>query len=98
GGEDGTTTFTQVCTWQTGYPLRVSFSQGHPIYDPWRFSTAQLLAAGSADALLWIAAFSADAASPVGSAPTTVLGRPGMSFTQPPAVYIPVGTPGLDHR
>lgn len=98
GGEDGTTTFTQVCTWQTGYPLRVGFGQGHPMYDPWRFSTAQLLAAGSTDALLWIAAFTADTAPPVSSAPTIVLGRPGLSFAQPPAVYIPVGTPGLDHR
>lgn len=98
GGEDGATTFTQVCTWQTGYPLRVGFGQSHPMYDPWRFGTAHLLRSGSADALLWVSAFSADTAPPAGSAPTIVLGRPGLSLAQAPAVYIPVGTPGLDHR
>lgn len=97
GGEDGATTFTQVCTWQTGYPLRVGFGHGHPVYDPWRFGTAHLLADGGVDALLWTSAFSSDAAPPGCTATTIVLGRPGMTFAQPPAVYVPVGTPGLDH-
>lgn len=97
GGEDGATTFSQVCTWQTGFPLRVSFGSGHPVFDPWRFSTTHLLESGSADALMWISTFAAEPEPPAAGVPVIVLGRPGMTFAQPPAVYIPVGTPGLDH-
>jgi formylmethanofuran dehydrogenase subunit B len=97
GGEDGATTAAQVCTWQSGYPLRVGFGRGYPDYDPWRHATGALLASGTADALLWISAFDREAAPPAAGPPTIVLGRPGMAFARPPAVYIPVGTPGLDH-
>jgi formylmethanofuran dehydrogenase subunit B len=36
-------------------------------------------------------------APPVTSAPTVVLGRAGMGFERDPSVFIPVGTPGIDH-
>jgi formylmethanofuran dehydrogenase subunit B len=29
--------------------------------------------------------------------PTIVLGTPGLRMSQPPHVFIPIGTPGIDH-
>jgi formylmethanofuran dehydrogenase subunit B len=34
---------------------------------------------------------------PKTSLPTIVLGTPGLEMAQPASVYIPVGTPGVDH-
>ena len=97
GGANGDITVTQVTTWQTGFPLRVSFSKGVPEYDPYHFSATRLLANGEADALLWISAFDARHRPPHSEIPTIVLGRAGMTFEHPPEIYIPVGVPGLDH-
>jgi formylmethanofuran dehydrogenase subunit B len=96
GGDDGATTAAAVCAWQTGYPLRTGFGRGYPEYDPWRNATGHLLA-GAADVLLWVSAFDAAATPPPSQVPTIVLGRPGMRFSHPPAVYVPIGTPGVDH-
>ncbi len=98
GGEDGGTTAYQVSTWQTGYPLRLSFRRGHPDYDPQHYATARLLAQQDADVLLWVSAFSAARLPPRSEVPTLVLGPPQMRFDTAPAVYIPVATPGIDHR
>ena len=35
--------------------------------------------------------------APPASVPTIALARPGTAFATPPAVLIPIGTPGLDH-
>lgn len=98
GGAHGDITASEVTTWQTGFPLRIAFSSGVAEYDPYHFSTSRLLADGTADALLWISAFDSRCRPPVSEIPTIVLGRVGMTFDQPPEVYIPVGVPGLDHR
>ena len=97
GGANGAITATQVTTWQTGFPLRVSFSNGVPEYDPYHFSAARLLADDEADVLLWIAAFDGRQHPPHSGIPAIVLGRAGMTFEHPPEVFIPVGVPGLDH-
>ena len=98
GGNDGGITATNVCTWQSGYPLRTGFSRGYPKYDAWRYSTKSLLEHGTIDTLVWISSLSTQP-PPVGSeTPTIVLGVPQFKFSEEPDVFIPVGTPGVDHN
>ena len=97
GGNDADTTANQVCLWQTGFPLRLSFAGGRIEYDPHRFGIENALASGEADALVWIASFDATRQPPATGVPTIVLARPGMRMSAPPAVLIEVATPGIDH-
>ena len=96
-GKEGDQTANQVCAWTTGYPARMRFSRGYPEYDPYLNDTNLLINDGEADALVWVHAFNVNAVPPVTDLPTIVIGRSGMSFTKEPDVYIPVGTPGIDH-
>ena len=96
-GKEGDQTANQVCGWTTGYPARTRFSRGYPEYDPFLNETSVLLASGEADALVWVQAFNVNAAPPETILPTIVVGRSGMTFAKEPAVFIPVGTPGIDH-
>jgi len=96
-GKDGDQTANQACGWTTGYPARVRFARGYPEYDPYLYDTNLMLANGEADALVWVNAFNTKAVPPVSDLPTIVIGRSGMTFTQEPDVFIPVGTPGIDH-
>lgn len=97
GGNDGDVTANQVTVWQTGFPLRSGFGRGVPEYDPYHFATERLLASGNADVLVWISAFDPQRLPPPTDVPTIVLGRPAMRLATPPAVFIPVATPGLHH-
>lgn len=98
GGDDGGQTAVGTCAWLTGYPLRIRY--GNRIdYQPHSIATAKLLDSGGADALLWIDAFGRLGQLPR-SAPlteTVVLGASDVAPGAEPAVFIPVGTPGLDH-
>ena len=84
-----------VCAWQSGFPLRVSYERGFPEHDPYNFSTAQLLQRRQADVLLWIASFGMEPPVPETALPTIVLGA--SLPMQDADVFIPVGTPGVDH-
>jgi len=95
-GSDGDFTFNQVHTWQTGFPFRTSLASGHPIYDPYHFSTDRLLASGEADALLWVSSLNASRLPPAAAIPTIVLGAGSMELAQEPDVFIAVATPGID--
>ncbi len=102
GGIGGETTANQVSAWQSGYPMRTSFGQGYPDYDPHLYDSARMLAAGEVDTLVWVSSFDVDVTAPLAgleeaAADTIVLGRSGMAFSREPAVFIPVGTPGIDH-
>ncbi|MEY4717946.1 MAG: hypothetical protein RL563_564 [Pseudomonadota bacterium] len=97
GGKDGDYTANQVCGWTTGYPARVSFAKGYPEYDPFLYDTQAMISNGEADALLWVNAYNSAATPPQSKLPTIVIGRSGMSFDQEPDVFVPVGTPGIDH-
>jgi formylmethanofuran dehydrogenase subunit B len=98
GGNEGAVTAGAVCAWQSGFPLRVSFASGKPDYDELRYAVPRMLATGEGDLLVWIASYTPDVVPPsAGSIPTIVLGTPGLKLDRPPAVFIPVGTPGLDH-
>ncbi len=96
-GKEGDQTANQVCGWTTGYPARTRFSRGYPEYDPFLNETKTLLDNDEVDALVWVQAFNVTAVPPVTDLPTIVVGRSGMTFTKEPDVYIPVGTPGIDH-
>jgi formylmethanofuran dehydrogenase subunit B len=97
GGAEGAITAGAVCTWISGYPLRVSYAIGAPDYDPYRWAIGRMLNEGEGDLLLWIASISPDFVPPPTKIPTIVLGTPGLALTEPPSVFIPVGTPGVDH-
>ena len=97
GGGEGAPTAAAVCTWISGYPLRISYATGAPDYDPYRWSIGRMLSEGEGDLLLWVAAISPDFSPPASKIPTIVLGTPGLKAAGTPAVFIPVGTPGLDH-
>jgi formylmethanofuran dehydrogenase subunit B len=57
-----------------------------------------MLGAGEGDLLVWVSSFTPDLGPPAAKVPAIVFGTPGLKMaTPPPAVYIPVGTPGADH-
>jgi len=97
GGGEGVTTAAAVCTWTSGYPLRVSYACGAPDYDPYRWDIGRMLKDGEGDLLVWIASISPDLVPPPTKIPTIVLGTPGFALKSPASVFLPVGTPGLDH-
>ncbi len=94
-GQDNVIGANQVCTWRLGAPLRVSLAGGAPRHDPYGFAWERYR--DTADLIMWISAFRPDApAFPVGK-PCIVLAPPGTVFAIEPTVFIPVGTPGVDH-
>jgi formylmethanofuran dehydrogenase subunit B len=97
GGNEGAISAGAVSSWQSGYPLRVSFASGKPDYDFLRYAIPRMLANGEGDLLVWLASFTPDLGPPATKIPTIVLGTPGIKLAAPPAVFIPVGTPGADH-
>ncbi len=97
GGKQGSITASQVCTWRSGYPVRVSFNRDYPNYDPYLANSNRMLANNETDVLLWVSSFSSCRTPPQSNAKTVVLGRSGMVFEQEPEVFIPIGTPGIDH-
>lgn len=97
GGKEGDYTANQVCGWTTGYPARVNFAKGYPEYDPFLFDSQAMIANGEADALVWVQAYNSMATPPRTDLPTIVVGRSGMQLEHEPDVFIPVGTPGIDH-
>lgn len=91
---DGDSSVNNVSTWLTGYPTRSRFQNGIPEYDTYLYSTSKQLA--ECDALLWISTFN-PYPPPDCKAPTIVIGHPDTKFERMPEVFIPVGTPGIDH-
>ncbi|PVV06481.1 MAG: hypothetical protein B6D72_10630 [gamma proteobacterium symbiont of Ctena orbiculata] len=97
-GTQGDITCNQVSTWQLGYPVRTRLQRGYPEHDPLLNRWQDLIERGENDLLLWVASLSSETIPPSCDAPTIVLGHPGMVFNAPPALYIPVGVPGVDHQ
>lgn len=100
GGSDGDTTANQVSSWISGYPMRNSYARNYPDFDPYLYAADSQLANGEADALVWISSFDPNRTPPaVGvGVPTVVLGEAHMALDKEPEVFIPVGTPGIDHK
>lgn len=97
GGNDGGMSAMNVCTWQSGYPVRVNFSRGFPEYDPHKYSTRNTLKRRKVDLLLWISSLGTDIKPPVAKIPTIVLSSFDSDLNFKPDVLIPVGIPGIDH-
>ena len=97
GGNEGAVTAAAVCTWQSGYPLRVSFASGKPIYDADLYTIPRLIQSRATDCLVWLASFTPDLTPPATDIPMVVLGSFDIKLPGEPAVFIPVGTPGIDH-
>ena len=97
GGNEGAVSAGAVCAWQSGYPLRVSFASGKPDYDTERYATANLLANKETDLVIWLASYTPDLAPPATDVPMILLSTPALKPAKTPAVYIPVGTPGIEH-
>ena len=97
GGKEGDQTANQVCGWTSAYPARARFSSGFPEYDPFLYDSSVMVANGEADALVWVQAFNTASIPPETELPTIVVARSGMTFSKEPDVFIPVGTPGIDH-
>jgi formylmethanofuran dehydrogenase subunit B len=102
GGAENLTGANQACLWQTGFPLRTSFGTGAPRHDPFLHSAERLIESGEADALVWV--------STLGGGPPPVLppelplillappgALAGTEAPSAPAVFLPVGRPGIDH-
>jgi formylmethanofuran dehydrogenase subunit B len=98
GGDGGALSAVNACAWLTGYPLHVSFAGKTLEYDPVRFRTARLLGDDEIDALLWIDAFSQLPPATASEVKTVVVGSGDMQAAQQADVFIPIGTPGVDHR
>jgi formylmethanofuran dehydrogenase subunit B len=98
GGNNGGTSFMNVCAWQSGYPMRVNYSEGYPYYDPHSYSTKKILQENTSDALLWLSSFDTSLGIPRTDAPTIVLSRPAKRPAHEAEVYFPIGVPGIDHR
>jgi formylmethanofuran dehydrogenase subunit B len=96
-GNDGGMSANSLSAWQSGFPLRVNFSQGYPKHDANKNSTKNLLTNKEVDSLMWISSFSSNVNPPEAKIPTIVLATPGTKLNFKPDVYIPVATPGVDH-
>ncbi len=90
GGNDGGASFQNAATWQTGFPAGLEFRDGSP-----HRNAAMDDPLSDADCLLWISSF-ADAPPPDLQVPTIAL-SPYRSVGAGADVYIPTGTPGIDH-
>jgi formylmethanofuran dehydrogenase subunit B len=97
GGAEGVTTAASVATWLSGYPMRVSYASGAPDFDPDRYAIARMLKEGEGDLLVWVTSYSPELVPPKTDIPTVVLGTPGIKLPRTTQVFIPIGTPGVDH-
>lgn len=86
----------QLSAWTTGQAPRVGFGRHLPEHDPWRFDSARQIAAGEADAALWLAALPAPRPDWLGQLPTVAIVGEGSSEAagETAEVVITVGVPG----
>lgn len=94
-GADNVIGANQACGWRTGFPLRTGFDAGMPLHDPERFDWRRRLQ--DADVTLWISAFRPEMPEFSTNGTVIMLAPPETAVTPEPALFIPVGTPGIDH-
>ena len=83
-----------VAAWTTGQAPRVGLGRRVPEHDPWRFDAARQVAAGEADAALWLASVPAPAPDWLNRIPSVAL--IGDASPEAAEVVIAVGVPGRD--
>lgn len=94
-GSQGDLTANQVCTWQTGFPLRMRFVDGQPQADPIGLDSQTRIADASVDCLLWIESL-APTPAPTGVATNIIIGSDIEHHAAVDAdVFLPVDTPGV---
>ncbi|MBA9069414.1 formylmethanofuran dehydrogenase subunit B [Methylobacterium sp. RAS18] len=86
----------QLSAWTTGQAPRVGFGRHQPEHDSWRFDSARQIAAGEADAALWLASLPAPRPAWLGSLPTIAIVGEGSQEAagETAEVVITVGVPG----
>lgn len=95
GGADNVTGAHQMSLWRFGYPLRTVVGAGTARHAPELYATAAALK--DADLVLHASAFRPSAPPAFEGGPVIALCHPDTVFAREPDVFIPVGTPGVDH-
>lgn len=93
-GKDNLTGAYHASLWNIGFPLRVGFRGGVSDHDQLAYATEAALE--DADVFVWTSAFRPET-PPASGAMLVALAHPATTFDAEPAVFIPVGQPGLDH-
>ena len=83
-----------VLTWQTGFPMAVDFSRGHPRYRP-DDTAPDLVRSGVADVVLVVGAPAPDAPLPAGQARRIIIGPRASTIAPMPHVAIDTGVAGI---
>ena len=97
-GSDHILTVNEVLLWQTGFPIRTSFANGFPIHDIEQFSTKKLLDNKEVDLAIWINSFNEKKIIINKKIKNVLIGIPNHPQKNDVDIFIPVGTPGLDHN
>ncbi len=84
-----------VSAWTTGQAPRSGFGRRVPEHDPWRFDAARQVAAGEADAVLWLASMPVARPDWLSAVPSVALIADGQAKAG--EIVIAVGQPGRDH-
>ncbi len=93
-GETQDRAVVPVAAWTTGQAPRTGFGRRVPEHDPWRFDAARQVAAGEADAALWLASVPAPTPGWLSRIPSIAL--VGDASPEVAEVVIAVGVPGRD--
>ena len=96
-GSDHILTVNEVLLWQTGFPIRTSFANGFPVHDINQFSTKKLLDNQEIDLAIWINSFNEKNIIINKKIKNALIGIPTHPQRNDVDIFIPVGTPGLDH-
>lgn len=94
GGADNLIGANQIMLWRLGLPLRSAIRGGRSVHDASLHSAAR--AGKDADLMVWVSAFR-PAPPPEFDGKLVALAHPDTVFSKEPEVFIPVGTPGIDH-
>ncbi|TCT00983.1 formylmethanofuran dehydrogenase [Aquabacter spiritensis] len=95
GGRDNVVGANQVMLWRFGHPLRTLVDGRASRHAPDLYATA--VALRDADLLLHADSFRPRPPPAFSAGPVIALAHPATEFAREPEVFIPVGTPGVDH-
>ena len=95
---DHVLTVNEVLLWQTGFPIRTSFANGFPTHDTNQFSTKKLIDNKEIDLVVWINSFNEKSIVINKKIKNVLIGIPSHPQKNNVDIFIPVGTPGLDHN
>ena len=97
-GSEHILTVNEVLLWQTGFPIRTSFEKGFPVHDIDQFSTKRLIDKKEIELAIWINSFNKKKIIVNKKIKTVLIGIPTHPQKKDVDIFIPVGTPGLDHN